>query len=84
MATTVVTQSPSQEEKPVVVEVTLSSAIDFGKKEVKQAQVHSVELTNAIVKDNPNYWSASQIQLYGIMFFATLSMPLACSSVIAS
>lgn len=74
MATTIINSTLCQEEKAVVEGVVPHSAGEPDHTQIKQSKVQSVELTNAIVKDNPNYWSASQMQLYGIMFFVTLSM----------
>lgn len=43
------------------------------KSKIKEVNVQSVELTDAIAKDKPNYRSKSQILLFSFMLFATLS-----------
>lgn len=72
------TQSPIQGEKDTVAKDTHASSVHHETKDFKEVKVQSVELADAIAKDSPNYWSASQIQLYGIMLFTTLSMHLMC------
>lgn len=42
--------------------------------DLKEVNVLSVELTDAVARDKPNYRSRSQIALFGFMLFATLSM----------
>lgn len=42
--------------------------------DLKEVKVLSVELTDAVAKDRPNYRSRSQIALFSFMLFATLSM----------
>ncbi|KAF9873805.1 MFS lactose [Colletotrichum karsti] len=41
--------------------------------DVKEVNVLSVELTDAVAKDKPNYWSRSQITLRAIILFVTLN-----------
>lgn len=41
--------------------------------DVKQVKVHSIELADALAKDQPNFKSASMMKLYALMLFATLS-----------
>lgn len=41
--------------------------------DLKEVNVLSVELTDAVAKDKPNYRSRSQIALFSFMLFATLS-----------
>lgn len=41
--------------------------------DVKEVKVQSVELADALAKDQPNYKSRSMIALYSLMLFATLS-----------
>ena len=65
--------STSQNEKAAVEEVCLPASANSHKEKVMKTKVQSVELADAIAKDNPNYWSPRQLQLYCMMFFATLS-----------
>ncbi|KAF6814727.1 MFS lactose [Colletotrichum sojae] len=46
---------------------------DFNDVDVKEVKVLSVELTDAVAKDRPNYRSRSQITLCIIMLFVTLN-----------
>lgn len=41
--------------------------------DVKEVKVRSVELTDAVAKDKPNYRSRSQVTLCVIILFVTLS-----------
>lgn len=41
--------------------------------DVKEIKVLSVELADAVAKDNPNYKSRAQISLYMFMLLNTLS-----------
>ncbi|KAM5349849.1 hypothetical protein ACJ41O_006354 [Fusarium nematophilum] len=49
------------------------SDIALGAMDAREVNVQSVELTDAVAKDKPNYRSRSQITLYGFMLFATLN-----------
>lgn len=46
---------------------------DFPVGDSKELKVLSVELTDALAKDQPNYKSKRQLQLMGFMLFATMS-----------
>lgn len=59
---------PTHEGVEMAATATARSDID-----VKEVNVRSVELTDALAKDKPNYRSRSQIALYAFMLFGTLS-----------
>lgn len=48
--------------------------VDDNKHEVKTQNVFSVELVDAIAKDNPSVWSPHMIRLYMVMVLVTLGM----------
>lgn len=60
-------------EKPAIEAVEAPAATPANNVEVKEVNVQSVELADAVAKDKPNYRCRSQIALYGFMLFATLS-----------
>ncbi|KAM0324123.1 hypothetical protein ACHAQA_008315 [Verticillium albo-atrum] len=60
---------PSKEQ--AVTQHASNTAHDHG--DIKEVKVQSVELADAIAKDQPNYRSRSMISLYALMLFATLN-----------
>lgn len=64
---------PTTTEKPAVETLEEPPVVGPNDVKVKEINVQSVELADAIAKDKPNYWSRSQISLFCFMLFATLS-----------
>ena len=61
----------SQEDKPYAHHVEVAE--NDAPSETKVTAVHSVALTNALVKDKHSPWTSSMLKLYGIMVLVTLS-----------
>lgn len=61
------------EEKSVISVQQLDHVPSTGPTGAKQTKVASVALTDAVARDNPRYTDKSQLLLYGIVLFATLS-----------
>lgn len=60
-------------ERPPQDVITTNNAPDLVGSDAKEVKVQSIELTDALAKDKPNYRSKSQIMLFSFMIFATLS-----------
>ena len=50
----------------------VSHVEDTDKQAAKSKKVFSVDLADAVAKDNPSAWSPSMIRLYLVMVFVTL------------